>query len=59
LKYIARLNICVVKVGHYLMSVALTSIENVGVVKQCFIEINLSSAECVTESNHSREKCVL
>ena len=42
-----------VNVIHYLMSVALTSIENIGAAKQCFIEINPSSAECVTESNHA------
>ena len=34
------------------LSVVFTSIENVRAVKQCFIEINLSSAECVMESKN-------
>ena len=41
-----------VKVSHYL-SVVLSSIENVEVVRQCLIETNLSLAECVTKSNHA------
>ena len=40
-------------VSHYLMSVALTGIENVDFVRQCLIETNLSLAECVTKSNHA------